>query len=87
MEYITDLDEFPETHSLAEECYARVGLTEQDIGMVKLKGLGTQFLAVGLAGKRSCMLASVLAIAIQDSTNLKDGREGGRFICGVRLFV
>lgn len=72
MTYVSDFDEWPETRQTYDECVAKIGLNEQVCGMVKLKGLGTQVLAVGAAGKRSSMLAAVIAIAIQDDRHLVD---------------
>jgi len=72
MKYIEDFDETPETRTAYDACAAQCGLTEQDMGMVSLAGLGTTVLAVGSSGKRSSMLAAIIAIALEDKGHLVD---------------
>merc|ERR1740130_2109795 len=73
MQYVTNYDESPEMREAHNECRSKCGLSFSDVntGMVKLVGLDG-VLAVGVAGQRSCMLALVLAIALQDENNLAD---------------
>merc|ERR1719491_1964395 len=52
----------------------KLGLSSDDLGIVRLKAKELQHVkAVGTTGKRSVMLAVVVALALEDPDNTMDG--------------
>jgi len=69
--YVTDYNSLPTTKQAFEECTTKLGLSAPEIGMVKLEAKdGQEVLAVGISGKRSSMLAAVVAMAFKDNSYL-----------------